>query len=216
VAQTQFGQQFHGTNAVAMSQRYKAIAFDFFGVLCSRVAPRWVEQHCASERKREVREHVLDRVDRGEITQQEMFERLAGIAGCQASAVESQWYALAAVDHEMIALLHELQPAFKLALLTNASWPFVRSLLRQVDIERVIDCIVISSECGHAKPDAAIYKRMLDLLGEQAASVIFIDDTRENVVAAKRAGVTGVLFRNLRDLRQVLRQMEVLRPLRRV
>lgn len=155
-------------------------------------------------------------MDLGQITQQELFERLAVIAGSQAGVVESQWYALAAVDRDMIALLHELQPTFKLALLTNASWPFVRSLLRQVDIERVFECIVISSECGHVKPSAAIYARMLSLLDEQAASVVVVDDTLENIVAARRAGMAGVHFRNLRDLREVLRQMEVLQPVRRV
>lgn len=197
-------------NALDMDTKYTAVAFDFFGVLCSHVAPRWLAEHCSPGRANEVRELILNKVDRGEISQQEMFEQLAALTGSEAGHVEGQWHALAAIDDEMIALLRELRGSVRLALLSNASWPFLRSLLRQADIETLFDCIIISSECGHAKPDDAIYKRLLDTLNEPARSVVFVDDTAENVIGARRAGMFGVHFQTPRDLREVLVHMALL------
>ena len=193
-----------------MRMRYTAVAFDFFGVLCSHVAPRWLAEHCGPERIGEVREQVLNKVDSGEISQGEMFERLAGVAGLQTGVVEEQWYALAIVDPEMTTMLRELRPSVKLALLSNASWPFVRSLLRHADIEKLFDCIIISSECRHTKPAPAIYNVLLDVLGELAATVIFVDDAVENVRGATNVGITGIQFQSPRHLRTVLEDMAVL------
>ena len=45
---------------------------------------------------------------------------------------------------------------------------------------------VALSSCylGLRKPDAAIYKRALDILGRPAERILFIDDRKENVAGA--------------------------------
>jgi HAD superfamily hydrolase (TIGR01509 family) len=180
--------------------KHTAVVFDFFGVLCSPVAPRWLASHCNRQRAEEVRERILRRVDKGEITQRAMFEALALISGSAADAVESEWHSLAALDEEMLTLVVKLRSRFKIGLLTNASSPFIRSILKRADIEKLFDCIVVSSECGFAKPDESIYRFLLNSLSMRASDVLFIDDTLENILAARRLGMIGIHFQSAREL----------------
>ena len=52
----------------------------------------------------------------------------------------------------------------------------------------------LSHELGLTKPDAAAFRRVLELEGVRAADAIFVDDRIENVSAAEALGLTGILF----------------------
>ncbi len=73
-------------------------------------------------------------------------------------------------------------------LLSN-SWGNAYPRERFADI---FDQVVISSEVRLRKPDPAIFRHALDLLGLEAAECAFVDDIRPNVEAAERLGITGV------------------------
>jgi putative hydrolase of the HAD superfamily len=51
-----------------------------------------------------------------------------------------------------------------------------------------------SCRVGFAKPDAAYFSRVLELLKLPSQCVLFIDDRGENVDAAKRAGLAAVVY----------------------
>ncbi len=57
---------------------------------------------------------------------------------------------------------------------------------------------------GLRKPEAAIYRRALDILGREGRRVLFIDDRAENVAAAQAAGMEAVQFTGESALRAVL------------
>jgi putative hydrolase of the HAD superfamily len=71
---------------------------------------------------------------------------------------------------------------------------------------------VALSSCylGLRKPDAAIYQTALDLLGRPAERIMMIDDRIENVDAAVKAGMKGVLFEGEPGLRTELAGLGVL------
>ena len=58
--------------------------------------------------------------------------------------------------------------------------------------DEVFDAVVISSEVGLRKPDPAIYRHALDLLGLPPEECAFIDDIEHNVRAAESLGIVGV------------------------
>ena len=64
--------------------------------------------------------------------------------------------------------------------------------------------IVVSGEVGLLKPDAAIYRRLLDDHGLEAADTIFIDDVQKNVDGAKAVGMHAVRFTDADRLRRDL------------
>lgn len=52
-----------------------------------------------------------------------------------------------------------------------------------------------SCRIGFAKPDAAYFNRVLELLDLPSQCLLFIDDRAENVEAAKRAGLAAIVYK---------------------
>lgn len=72
------------------------------------------------------------------------------------------------------------------------------------------DGIVVSGEEKLAKPDPAIYNRLLAKFGLRAPDCIFIDDNSENVATALQLGFDPILFADAPSLRRELAERIVL------
>jgi 2-haloacid dehalogenase len=96
------------------------------------------------------------------------------------------------------------QAGFPLYGLSN--WPAGKFQLvrHKYDFFNWFDDIVISGEVGMAKPDARIYRLVLDRAGKPASQCIFIDDSAGNIQAARQLGFQTILFTSPRQLQQEL------------
>ncbi len=72
------------------------------------------------------------------------------------------------------------------------------------------DGTVVSGREGVAKPEPAIFMRLLDRFGLTAGTTLMIDDTKENLETASRLGIQTILFRSSRQLRAELEVADVL------
>jgi HAD superfamily hydrolase (TIGR01509 family) len=59
------------------------------------------------------------------------------------------------------------------------------------------------------KPEPAIYRRALDILGRPAERILFIDDRAENVAGAAAAGIKAIRFEGVEALRCELTNLGV-------
>ena len=66
------------------------------------------------------------------------------------------------------------------------------------------DGVVVSGRERMAKPEPQIFSLLLDRFGLEAASALFIDDSRPNVEAAREAGMQAVQFTSPTALRDEL------------
>lgn len=84
----------------------------------------------------------------------------------------------------------------------------VHDTMRQYDIFRLLDGHIISSEVHTIKPEPAIYQCLLDRYHLHPSECVFTDDKAENVEAATRIGMHGIVFHDAkqyeRDLRIIL------------
>lgn len=62
----------------------------------------------------------------------------------------------------------------------------------------------ISGELGLAKPDLEIYLYVLKKLNAKPEECIFIDDKRENCIAATKLGIKSIIFKNSNQLKKEL------------
>ena len=69
---------------------------------------------------------------------------------------------------------------------------------------------VVSSAEGIIKPDARIFRVLLERYGLEAGSTLMIDDSLRNIEAARALGMATVLFRSPEALRQELEDAGVL------
>lgn len=84
----------------------------------------------------------------------------------------------------------------------------VHDTMRQYDIFRLLNGHIISSEVHTIKPEPAIYQCLLDRYHLHPSECVFTDDKAENVEAAIRMGMHGIIFHDAnqyeRELRMIL------------
>jgi putative hydrolase of the HAD superfamily len=82
---------------------------------------------------------------------------------------------------------------FRVGLITNGQADQQRRKLAQTCILDRFECVLISEECGCAKPDPAIFIRACESLGERPESSVYIGDRYDiDAQAARRAGLHGI------------------------
>jgi len=72
------------------------------------------------------------------------------------------------------------------------------------------DGTVVSGLEGVAKPEPAIFERLLDRFGLTPNSTLMIDDTKENLETARKLGMQTIRFGSSRQLRAELEAVGVL------
>jgi len=77
-------------------------------------------------------------------------------------------------------------------------------------IRECVDVALSSCYLGLRKPEPAIYKRAIDILGGPAERLLFIDDRAENAAGAAAAGMKTIRFEGADKLRADLSTMGVL------
>ena len=103
----------------------------------------------------------------------------------------------------MRELLGELKAAgYGLYGLTNWSAETFCQVRDRYGVFSLLDGMVVSGEEHIVKPDEAIFKRLLERYGLNAAECIFVDDLQRNVDGAIQAGLQGLLFRGAESLRE--------------
>ncbi|MET9628950.1 HAD-IA family hydrolase [Lentzea sp. NPDC006480] len=102
---------------------------------------------------------------------------------------------------EALALVRAARKQCFVALLSNATTRLEADLAR-LGLDAEFDAIFNSARLGVAKPDPAIFRRVLAELGYPTA--VFCDDTEENARAACAAGLDGVHVPDTNALRKAL------------
>lgn len=111
-----------------------------------------------------------------------------------------------------LGILEELAASGKwmLGVLNNEAREPNEYRFQRYDLRKYLDVALSSCYLGLRKPDPAIYRRALDILGKPAERVLFIDDREENAAAAARAGMKTIRFVGADALRRELETLNVL------
>src|SRR2546430_5542922 len=105
---------------------------------------------------------------------------------------------------EVHGVLEELQPRFKLAVISNFDGR-LRLILQHLGISKFFTNIFVSSELGSDKPDPEIYRRALRFMKLKANEALHVcEDTKRDWEGARADGVLIFRFErptnSLRDL----------------
>jgi epoxide hydrolase-like predicted phosphatase len=150
------------------------------------------------------------KVKRGQITVEEYYDTLLrplgfSDAAAQIAFVDEIFAGRDKIHPEMVKLLHELRPLYKLALLSNIHLVDMDIFLEQErGLAGIFDVIVSSAKVGMAKPDREIYELTLDRLGVVPGEALFIDDMVRNTSVAEALGIPCIVFESPTQLRREL------------
>ena len=93
-----------------------------------------------------------------------------------------------------VALIGSLRPAYRTAILSNAD-ASLPGRLRALGLHDLCEAVVCSADVGIAKPDPAIYRLAAARLTLAPEACLFVDDSDENVEAARQVGMTAIHHR---------------------
>jgi|SRR3989304_5216651 len=181
-----------------------AIIFDFFGVICSEIAPFWLAKYLLKEEAKKIKATIIHAADIGKLSQQEMFDRLGEIVKIPPEQVEKEWWSYVVIDIEVVEIIRKLRVDHPIALLTNSPAQFIRGILSKHDLFSLFDSIIVSSEERCAKPTLVIYERTLERLSVHAEDALMIDDNPINIKGAIDVGIKGLVFESSTQLRKAL------------
>ena len=149
---------------------------------------------------------------RGEIDPLEFHRRLSRRVGAvlEVDRFFEAWTSVIVPNEEIVGLVAELGGRCRLIVASNTDLlHFARSVDTQPALNR-FDEAILSYELGHCKPDTAFFRLGLERLSLGFEECIFIDDTLENVAAARSLGIAAIQFQNTRQLRSELNAVGLL------
>ena len=118
-----------------------------------------------------------------------------------------------AIHPQMRAMMVQLHKHYKVSVLSNtAIHEFQTWIEENTDVPKDIDLVVGSADIGLSKPDPAIFHYMLERLQVSPDETLFVDDTVQNLVGARQAGLQTVHFLTPEFLRSELIERGMLAP----
>lgn len=94
----------------------------------------------------------------------------------------------------------------KIAIISNvAQYSFDQLFTREE--QQLFDEIILSGNEQVSKPNPQIFAIALERLGEAAENCVMIDDAPENIVAAEKLGLRGILYQDFERFKAKLEKL---------
>ncbi len=183
--------------------KIKVIWIDFFGVICSEVAPFWFQKYFSKEESILLKEKYFKPADLGEISNSELMNHLSAQVQRPVEEINEEFNSYIEINNQVVSCLKKLKKSYKIILCSNASSDFLRKIIRDNSLDYLFDEIVISSDVKCRKPDIQFFEKCLASSDCSKEEIIFIDDNKMNVESAKGFGVQTILFTKSENLLQI-------------
>ncbi|WP_159567207.1 glucose-1-phosphatase [Budvicia diplopodorum] len=135
--------------------------------------------------------------ERGEISDEEFAERVCDELGVALSFEQfsAGWQAIFVGQRdEVVDIMQRLRAeGHRVVVLSNTNELHCSYWLEQYpQVSESADKVYLSQELGMRKPEANIYRYLLDQEGFTPENTVFFDDNRDNVVGAAALGIAAV------------------------
>jgi len=203
------------------------IIFDLGKVLCPfdwTTAYERLMPHLPGHRRRmlvedresfkELFKRPANALERGKIDFNRFRQEMCEILGVRLNGDEFHhiWCNIFGMDEEMVALGERLSTRYGTWLASNTSKVHYEWILARFPRVAFYRAAALSYELGVMKPSSLFDEKAVALFGVDPSVAVFIDDIEENVAAAMRFGMRGILFRNRSLLIEELKGLGVLVP----
>jgi len=205
----------------------KAIVWDLGGVWGSN-PPRNIIREIAVKHRLESKDIVKSwnkywtKFVTGAITEEKFYENIIRdlhIGGLRRETInEFVEYSklFTAIKPEEFAMIKKLKEVLgteeepiKFLLLTNTTKEWWGYFKKNRDFS-VFDDIILSFEERMAKPTEALFKKVIEKIGEPGEEILFIDDKVSNCNAAERAGMQPMHFTTMDALIEQLHELNLM------
>ncbi|WP_461033121.1 HAD family hydrolase [Streptomyces mayteni] len=135
------------------------------------------------------------------ITEEQMVRRVVAempieaVGRLEGRSFGELWFLGRHANEQLVTFLRTVrEDGRRVALLTNNAREWEPRWRATLPVDELFDLVVDSSVERIRKPDPEIYRRLLERLGAEPSSCLFVDDTEENLVPARELGMHTVHF----------------------
>lgn len=153
-------------------------------------------------------------LDRGTINEKEAADKMVGYDPDLAEEIRDvmiRWYDILSIKEDTLEILRMIDKnRFNLFVLSNfhkKAFSYINNKFVFLDY---FDGIVISADINYIKPEPEIYDILLDRYNLKAEETLFIDDFVINLIAAEKAGIKTIHFRDSKDLKEKLLNLGII------
>lgn len=185
----------------------KAIIFDLGGVVIDFSNKLYYERIAetsgkpAEEVKITIEKSALPLLEKGKITTRSFEKTVAKSLGI--ALKEVRWYGFYAravrANSDILELLSVLHQDYRIAYLSNIDKARYSYTVKILNLN-LFDYRFASCYIGARKPEPMVYTYALKKMGMGPSNALFIDNQMENVLGARKAGITSLQFKNRRTL----------------
>ena len=199
----------------------KAVVFDYGQVISLPQDPKVMDLLAAKAGvAREKFESLLwslrNEYDRGTVTGREYYKDLLSrfsVSMDEKSIDEMIAIDLASwrnIDSGTVALMEDVKKAgYILGILSNMPHDFLVWARKNIPVFSLSDVSLFSCEVNLIKPEEAIYRKLLSLIGLEGRELVFFDDNAENVKGAEALGINALLWNGSENARRELESLGV-------
>ena len=197
----------------------RAIIFDFGNVISSfdisifqrRLLPYTDLTLEELQALREPVSRLAVRYETGLITSREFFDGICDVGGLWIPMKDfiNAYTSMFTPIESTHALIRALKPHYQLGMLSNTNeWHYTHNI-RTVDVFPLFDAVTLSYEVKAMKPARAMYDDMVNKLAVAPEECVYIDDLRENAVAAAAMGMHAIHYTTASALMADLQRLGV-------
>ena len=204
---------------LASARPISGVILDYGEVLCWRPSPEALAEMAGifdigQDKFLSIYRSSRNPYDRGDFTAHDYWVEFARRAGVtlHTQQIDSlrrldvqMWSNVNQEMTEWLARIHSR--GIKTAILSNMQTDMATHVRRSFAWLSNFDHQLFSCELRAIKPDPVIYRHSLSLLKTAPAETIFVDDREENIQAARAAGIQGILFESVAQLRKDLQKL---------
>lgn len=196
----------------------KNIIFDIGNVLLSFDPVTYVKSKVIEDKVEEIYMSIFKSqewpmLDRGTITEEEakmnIINRNIGNAGFINSVFENWYDILTPIEGNVEVLKKLKENGVKVFYLSNFHLAAFEYVTKKHNFFELFDGGVVSYKEKLLKPEQEIYEKILDKYELEPQETVFVDDMKENVEAAMKLGIRGIVLENTSCLRTELEKFAV-------
>lgn len=194
------------------------LIFDLGGVIMHGGYLDFIHHYClqcmtqSGQKKIAMLEH---QVNLGTITETDFYKQIRKSFGVSMAPAGMRRIIMEKMqpDLKLLHILPTLRPAH-LALFTNSIGFMAKDVLRQrkIPTKQLFDAMYFSNIMHVAKPDSVGYRTVLEDLHAAAKQTLMIDDRVENIRAARKIGMHGIVYHDAEQFLRAIRNYALRAP----
>ena len=199
----------------------KAIVFDYGQVITFPQDTKVLDELaglCGVEREKfeAVLWPLRTEYDRGTINSKEYYKNVLTHLGVYPDdkkidqMVEMDLASWKNINPGTVALMQDIKRAgYLLGILSNMPSDFLVWARKNIPVFSLPHVGLFSCEVNLVKPEEAIYRKLLDLLGIESRELVFFDDNAKNVKSAQSIGIEAIVWETCEGAKRELLSLGV-------